>query len=45
MQQIADRTGGVHFNIPGRDTVTDYREQLMSVFRKIADDRPLILVK
>jgi hypothetical protein len=45
MQQIADRTGGVHFNIPGRDTVTDYRDALMNVFRTIADDRPLILVK
>ncbi|MCX7426123.1 MAG: VWA domain-containing protein [Planctomycetia bacterium] len=45
LQQIADRTGGVHFNIPGRATVTNYREQLLSVFRKIADDRPLILVK
>ena len=45
MQEIADRTGGVHFNIPGRTSVTDYRDDLMAVFRKIADDRPLILVK
>ena len=45
MQQIADRTGGVHFNIPGRDSVTDYRDALMAVFRRIADARPLILVK
>jgi hypothetical protein len=45
MQEIADRTGGVHFNIPGRDTVTNYRNDLLAVFRRIADDRPLILVK
>ncbi|MBN1910193.1 MAG: VWA domain-containing protein [Pirellulales bacterium] len=46
MQQIADRTGGVHFNIPGiGGEVVNYREQLLQVFRQIADDRPLVLVK
>jgi len=45
MQQIADLTGGVHFNIPGNGSVTDYRAALMEVFRQIADDRPLVLVK
>ncbi|OHB72883.1 MAG: hypothetical protein A2V70_03240 [Planctomycetes bacterium RBG_13_63_9] len=45
MQQIADMTGGVHFNVPGGGTVTDYRDNLMQVFRQIADDRPLVLVK
>jgi len=46
MQAIADRTGGLHFNIPGlAGEITDYREQLLQTFRRIADDRPLVLVK
>ena len=45
MQQIADMTKGIHFNIPGMETVTNYETQLLEVFRKIADARPLILVK
>ena len=45
MQSIADRTNGYHFNIPGMDTVTDHREGLLHVFREIANDRPLMLVK
>ena len=46
MQQIADMTEGVHFNIPGLGSgVTDYKEGLMQTFRNIADDRPLLLVK
>lgn len=45
MQQIADRTGGIHFNLPGNGAVDDYEEALLEVFRTIADDRPLILVK
>ena len=45
MQQIADTTNGVHFNVPGGDSVADYEEQLLAVFRQIADDRPLVLVK
>jgi Mg-chelatase subunit ChlD len=45
MQQIADRTGGLHFNIPGMQGITDYEEQLLEVFRRIADHRPLLLVK
>ena len=45
MQQVADTTGGIHFNIPGGGTVTDYRDGLLEVFRTIADDRPLVLVK
>ncbi|MBN2293538.1 MAG: VWA domain-containing protein [Pirellulales bacterium] len=45
MQSIADRTNGHHFNIPGTDTVTDHHEDLLQVFRNIADARPLILVK
>ncbi len=45
MQQIADMTEGVHFNVPGNQSVTDYEDQLLAVFRQIADDRPLVLVK
>lgn len=45
MQQIADTTLGVHFNIPGGQTVAQYEEQLKNVFRQVADDRPLKLVK
>ena len=45
MQDIANRTNGVHFNIPSDGSVTNYREQLLAIFRQIADDRPLVLVK
>jgi hypothetical protein len=45
MQQIADVTHGAHFNIPGDSSVSDYEEELLAVFRKIADARPLLLVK
>lgn len=45
MQQIADSSNGVHFNVPGGGTVSDYAQELLGVFRQIADDRPLILVK
>ena len=45
MQKVADRTGGVHFNIPGGRSVSEYEQQLKDVFRKIASNRPLRLVK
>lgn len=45
MQQIADITGGIHFNVPGGGSLTDYQEELLEVFREIADRRPLVLVK
>lgn len=45
MQQVADITGGVHFNIPGGQTATDYERDLNDVFQKIAWIRPLKLVK
>jgi len=45
MQQIADISNGVHFNVPGGESVTDYEDDLLAVFRQIADDRPLMLVK
>jgi Mg-chelatase subunit ChlD len=45
MQQIADITDGEHFNVPGGQSVAAYRQQLMEVFRKIANARPLKLVQ
>lgn len=44
MQEVADGTEGVHFNIPGGQAVADYEEQLKEVFREIAAQRPLELV-
>jgi hypothetical protein len=45
MQQVADITGGAHFNVPGGATVGAYDEQLRDTFRQIADSRPLKIVK
>ncbi|MDA7977482.1 MAG: VWA domain-containing protein [Pirellulales bacterium] len=45
MQDIADLTGGIHFNVPGGQPVADYEEDLKQVFEDIASDRPLKLVK
>ena len=45
MQQIADTTGGVHFHVPGGQTVADYEADLTDVFRQIARERPLRLVR
>ena len=45
MQQVADITGGIHFNIPGGNDVSDYEEPLKEAFREIADHRPLKMVK
>jgi hypothetical protein len=45
MQQVADLSGGIHFNVPGGQSPLDMEEDLKDVFRQIADDRPLKLVK
>jgi hypothetical protein len=45
MQQVADMTGGKHFNIPGGQTGAEYEEDLKEVFEKIANTRPLKLVQ
>jgi len=45
MEEIAQITGGRHFRVPGGTSVEQYRQELISVFRQIADDRPLVLVK
>ncbi|MGQ9576095.1 MAG: VWA domain-containing protein [Thermoguttaceae bacterium] len=44
-QQIAQITNGYHFNIPGGQSVSDYQDALVEVFRRIAAHRPLALVK
>ena len=44
MQDVADITGGIHFNIPGGRTPAEYQEELEDVFRQIASQRPLRLV-
>lgn len=43
MQQIADITGGEHFNVPGGASVAVYALDLKAIFGKIASDRPLKL--
>jgi Mg-chelatase subunit ChlD len=45
MQQVADMTGGKHFNIPGGQTAEQYEEDLKDVFEEIANTRPLKLVQ
>lgn len=45
MQEVADTTGGIHFNVPGGQTIEDLENQLKDVFRSIADQKPLKLVK
>jgi hypothetical protein len=45
MQQIADITGGEHFNVPGGASVAEYAEDLKQIFGKIASDRPLKLIE
>lgn len=45
MQQVADITGGYHFNIPGGQTGSQYQSQLTQIFGQIAGSHPLRLVK
>lgn len=45
MQQIADATGGQHFNVPGGQGVAQYEDELKQVFGEIASDRPLKLIR
>jgi hypothetical protein len=46
MDDIAEMTSaGIHFNIPGGQTVAEYEQDLMGVFAQIAQDRPLRMVK
>jgi len=45
MQQVADITGGTHFNVPGGQAVAAYSDALKDVFHDIARDRPLKIVR
>ncbi len=45
MQEIADRTGGIHFNVPGGVPVSQYETELHEVYSEIAADRPLKLLR
>ena len=45
MQQIADITGGKHFNVPGGHGVAQYTAQLKQTFGEIAASRPLKLIE
>ena len=45
MQQAADLTEGIHFNVPGGSSQADYYNQLYATFEQIAKARPLKLVK
>lgn len=44
MQQVADITGGVHFNVPGGSSIAAVESQLHTVFREIANSRTLKLI-
>ncbi|MBM4075317.1 MAG: VWA domain-containing protein, partial [Planctomycetes bacterium] len=44
LQQVADVTGGIHFNVPGGSSIAAVRSQLQEVFRQIASSRPLRLI-
>jgi hypothetical protein len=45
MQQVADMTGGKHFNVPGGSSHQEMYEQLYAAFEEIAKARPLRLVQ
>jgi hypothetical protein len=45
MEQIADMTDGAHFRVPVGSSVEEYHEAIKEVFRQIAKERPLVLVK
>ncbi len=45
LQTIAETTNGFRFVVPGGATITDYGPALIEVFQKIANARPLQLVK
>lgn len=45
MQEVADTTGGVHFNVEGGRPIEEVEEELKATFGQVADDRPLKLVQ
>ena len=44
MEEIADRTGGEFFDVPGGQTVAQYSLQLEDIFRGVANQKALKLV-
>ena len=44
MQQVADITGGIHFDLSQGGTISSVSTKLQNVFREIAGSRPLKLV-
>ena len=44
MQQVADITGGIHFNVPGGVSIATVQANLQEVFRQVASSRPLRLI-
>ncbi|MCX7421956.1 MAG: VWA domain-containing protein [Planctomycetia bacterium] len=44
LQQVADITGGVFYNVPPAASISSVQTQLQNVFREIASSRPLKLV-
>ena len=44
MEEVAEITGGVHFNVPVGQSVSDYSADLEDVFWAIAEARPLKIV-
>jgi hypothetical protein len=45
MQEVADTTGGYHFNVPGGQTGSEYEQDLLQIFGQVAASRPLRLVQ
>jgi hypothetical protein len=45
MQQVANKTGGACFIVPGGQPISQVKAQLEAVFSQVAADRPLQLVK
>lgn len=44
MDEVAEISGGVHFSVPGGQSVSDYTSDLLEVFQTIAAARPLKIV-
>ena len=45
MDEVASITESTHFNVPGGQSVADFRDAMFEVFRAIANARPLKLVR
>ena len=45
MQEVADIADGIHFNVPGGQTMAETQNALLEAFREISRKRPVILVE